>query len=174
MLCDLKLEDLWSNQVTHEKNNYKQKIDTRLKEYFREKWITSAKLSNKGIDYLELALFDCETKQYLNYIMSDKSVNRMLKLRTGNHILSVETERYRNRKAYNERLCNLCEMEKVQDLYHVIVECPRFVDVRSQNVKFENQFSKADLYAHLNKVTHRQLKAIARVMDFIEETIENI
>lgn len=173
LLCDLKLEDLWSNQTTHEKISYKQKIDVRLKEYFREKWITSAKLSNKGIDYLELALFDCETKQYLNYIMSDKSVNRMLKLRTGNHVLAVETERYRNRKAYNERLCNFCEMGKVQDLYHVIVECPKFVEVRSKNVKFDNQLSKADLYAHLNNVTHSQLKAIVQIMDVVEETIKN-
>lgn len=53
-------------------------------------------------------------------------------------------------------------MKKVQDLYRsIIVEIrrPKFVDVGSKNVKFEIQFSKADLYVHLNNVTHRLLKS---------------
>ena len=45
------------------------KISTALKEYFREKWITNAKICNKGIDYLELALLDCET----NYLLIPNS-----------------------------------------------------------------------------------------------------
>ena len=56
LLCDLNLGDLWLNQDSHEKLNYKYKIDTHLKDYFREKWIISAKTSHKGTDYLEMAL----------------------------------------------------------------------------------------------------------------------
>ena len=63
LLHELKLEDLWSNQMNYEKISYKYKIHTRLKDYFREKWITSAKFSHKGLDYLEMPLFNCETKQ---------------------------------------------------------------------------------------------------------------
>ena len=118
--------------IRDRKLNYKYKIDTRLKDYFREKWIISAKTSHKGTDYLEMALFSCETKQYLNFIMNDKSVNKMLKWRTSNYNLLVETQRAKNRKPYEERICNLCRTGKVQDIYHVFVECPRFLDFRSK------------------------------------------
>ena len=37
-------------------------------------------------------------RDYLNLIMNDRSVNKMLKIRIGNHTLSSEIDRCRNRK----------------------------------------------------------------------------
>ena len=174
LLLDLNLEDLWLNQGSHEKLNLKYKIDTRLKDYFREKWIKSAIASRKGIDYLEMTLFSCETKQYLNYIMKDRSVNRMLKWRTSNYNLLVETERTRNRKPYEERICNLCDIGKVQDVYHVIVECPRFFDFRSKRMSFVASFSKSELYTYFNNISIKQLKTITDFMDVVEDEIKSV
>ena len=67
----------------------------RLAEYSREQWINSAKHSHKGRNYLELARFEQSPKSYLNFLVNDKSVGYMLKIRTGNHTLSVEIDRYK-------------------------------------------------------------------------------
>ena len=98
LMYKLRLEELWINQHKIEKNIYKKSIDIRLTEYFREEWINSAKHSRKGLNYLELSRFNCKLKPYLNFIANDKSVEDMLKIRTGNHSLSTEIDRYRNRK----------------------------------------------------------------------------
>ena len=83
----------------------------------REKWINNTKNSHKGLDYLEISIFNNEPKSHLNFTINDKSVASMLKLRTGNHTFSVEIDRYRNRKTYDE--CTLvsaknCEEEKLK------------------------------------------------------------
>ena len=79
---------------------------------------------------------NCEMKSYLNHITNDKSVIEMLKLRTGNHSLSVEADIYRNRKVHNERICNLCDTQSLQDLHLVITECPKFLALRSKALFF--------------------------------------
>ena len=118
-----------------------------------------------------LAMFNCEMKHYLNFVNTDKSVLLMLKFRTGNHHLLVETDRYGNRKVYNERICKLCDMEKVQDLYHAMVECPKFTKERLLSHKFTNCASKFELYKRLNSISRKDLKMVANLMEIIEETI---
>ena len=97
LLHKLHLNDVWTKQYEIERNLSKFLINKRLTEYFREQWISSAKHSHKGNDYLELSRFERNLKPYLNFILNDKSVEIMLKTRTGNHTLSVEIDRYNNK-----------------------------------------------------------------------------
>ena len=75
--------------------------------------------------YLELSRFEPNIKAYLNFIVSDKSVGYrpMLQVRTGNHTLAVEIDRYQNRNTYEECICNSCKQQDIEDLFHVIVKC---------------------------------------------------
>ena len=96
LLDDLESHHIWNSQKSIDKTNYKMYkniINARLIEHFRVQWLKSAKHSHKGLDYVESCLFDCNLKHYLNYTINDKSVVKMLRLRTGNHKLAVETER---------------------------------------------------------------------------------
>ena len=175
LLYELKLEQLWRNQENINKQNiknYKWIIKTRLKDHFRELWIKSASHSHKGLEYLELARFDCDIKPYLNFITCDKSVIQMLKLRTGNHTLSVEIDRYQNRKMYNERLCTLCDTQNIQDLYHVIIQCPKFNKSRSKNLISLANHSRPEFYLYLNSLNKKDLNIIVKFMEEVEETIK--
>ena len=147
-------------------------VKTRLTNHFREMWINSARHSHKGLEYLELSRFDCEIKPYLNFILRDRSIIKMLKMRTGNHILSVEIDRYNNRKLYEERLCTLCNLRKIQDLYHVMVECPKFNETRKSELSKLIKFDKAEFYSFLNNINQKDLAVVAKFMDTIEETIK--
>ena len=166
LLYDLHLGKIWENQKDRSNTKANIVIKNRLKEYFREQWIKSAKHSRKGLDYLELATFDCHMKPYLNFIMKDKSVISMLKLRTGNHKLSIEIDRYCNRKAYNECICQTCGTGKLEDIYHVMVECPGYSNIRSKTLHFLIGINRYGLYKLLNNVSHGKLK---KIVDFMTE-----
>ena len=97
----------------------------------------------------------------------------MLKLRTGNHNLAVESYRYRRkRKEFNERTCDLCSINKIQDLHHILIECPHFQDKRNLKLEFLIKGSKHDLYNQLNSLSRGQIKAIADFMEIVEKDIK--
>ncbi len=169
LLEELKLNELWDDQTNANKLKFQQIITTRIKDYFREKWIDSAKESKKGLNYLELSLFNCEIKSYLNLIIDDKSVNKMLKLRTGNHTLQTEVDRYRNKKAYEECICKACEDNKIEDLYHVIVECPKYLKIRVDKINFVLNCKRTELYSLLNNLSMHQIKQITQFMSYVED-----
>ena len=60
----------------------------------------------------------------------------MLKIRTGNHTLSVETDRYKNRKTYQECVCKSCKEQEIEDVHHVIVKCDGYKEMRKQKLSF--------------------------------------
>ena len=92
-----------------------------------------------------------ELKPYLNFTLSDKSVANMLKLRTGNHTFSVEIDRYRIRKTYDECICNNCGEEKIEYLYHVAAECQKYANLRN-DLDFLQNTNKSEFYAILQNI----------------------
>ena len=103
LLQELNLEELWTNQSKKDEMKHESTISTRLRE-FQRTMDKQRKHSHKGLNCLELTLLNCEMKPHLNFTVKDASVLDMPKLRTGNYNLSIETERYRNRKAHGECL----------------------------------------------------------------------
>jgi len=76
--------------------------------------------SRKGINYLNLKCnFGLE-----NYLLLDKNIyTPILKFRTSNHKLPVETGRWRSID-FKNRICPLCNMSDPGDEYHYIFICP--------------------------------------------------
>lgn len=66
---------------------------------------------------------------YLIYAMPRKVVTSMARFRTSSHQLGVETGRWQN-IARQDRRCNLCDSNAVQDEMHVLMECPALDDLR--------------------------------------------
>ena len=92
-----------------------------------------------------------------------------LKLRTGNHTLSTEVDRYRSRKTYEECICNACDLNQIEDLHHVIVECPKYNEIRKRKVEFVMNCNKMALYSILNNLTPQQIKQITQFMSIVQE-----
>ena len=169
LLCDLQLSQLWENQMQAHAALYINVIKRRLEERFREKWIESAKHSHKGMNYLEICRFDCEMKSYLNFITKGENINIFLKLRAGNHTLSVEVDRYRNRKTYEECVCLECDSNKIEDLFHVIVECPKYTTTREHKLKFLLGCDKTQFNDKFSKLSPSQLNQIIHYMDVVTD-----
>ena len=57
----------------------------------------------------------------------------ILKFRSGNHKLPVETGRWEN-VDYAQRTCTLCRSNKLGDEFHFLFECPTFDTIRTQYI----------------------------------------
>ncbi len=77
--------------------------------------------------------------QYSCYL--DKVRNRWLrssisKLVLSSHPLRIETGRYgANRTVRHERLCQLCNIDDLEDEYHFVIRCPVFDNIRQKYIK---------------------------------------
>ena len=52
------------------------------------------------------------------------------------HCLRIQSARYgRNAVPRNERYCNCCNTIDIEDLYHCVIVCPHFADLRKTYIK---------------------------------------
>ena len=81
--------------------------------------------------------FEC--KKYLLEISNFKHHQAVTKLRISVHKLTVETGRYNN-TPYNDRICKLCNLNKVGDERHFLMSCTniKFINLRTKFI--ENLF----------------------------------
>ena len=66
-----------------------------------------------------------------NSNIKTKSKKRIKHRRINSHSLNVETGRYFN-ISRNESVCNMCNKKVIEDEYHFILECDKYVNVRSK------------------------------------------
>ena len=72
-------------------------------------------------------------EQYFN-ILPDYIWTNLIRYRTANHYLPIETGRWNNIPLEN-RLCTLCEINDIGDEYHYLLVCNVFTETRKQLLK---------------------------------------
>ena len=107
----------------------KQIVKTRLTDQYITKWRESMEMSSK-CDYYKLFKPLHERERYLSIVHS-QTYKLVLKFRTCNHRLPIETGRYNNIER-RFRLCQQCEQHQLGDEYHYLCKCtnPDIVDAR--------------------------------------------
>ena len=160
------MNEIWNNQSNDIELKHKRNINNRLTDFFRESWINLAKRSHRGFNYLEMTRFECEMKSYLTLpTTNNEIITPLLKMKTGNHKLMTEIGRYGNRKEYDECYCISCDEEKIEDLYHFMVDCVKYKTIRRTITPFLSSLNRTEFYILLNAINRRQLKLINRFID---------
>lgn len=121
--------DIWVNQSNAEIFPVKYVIKRNLLDQFLQKWQSNLNNSTKGMNY-SIFKDSVEFEKYFILLPKHLYLN-MVRFRTGNHKLPVETGRW-NDVDYKDRKCNLCENESVGDEFHYVLECPFFVRERQR------------------------------------------
>jgi hypothetical protein len=71
------------------------------------------------------------------HIVKNRSLRKYLtKLRMSSHMLKVETGRHSS-IPLNERKCEFCDRNDIEDEYHFVLICPFYADIRT---KYINRF----------------------------------
>ena len=157
--------DLKNIQSMEYSGKSKKIIDNALIEYFRREWIDSAKHSVKGLRYLELCRFQCQLKPYLAISNSRNKICSVIKLRTGNHTLAAEVGTYQNRSTYKDCICKFCDLNKIEDIFHFIVECPCYNDERDALIPDLRGITRSDFYVYMDALTIGKIRPVDEYID---------
>lgn len=121
--------NIWHQQKHVNEKWIKNAVAQRLKDQFIQTWSNDMFNSSKGKIYRTFKLdFGCE--KYLEKLPK-KFRTILLKFRTTNHRLPVETGRWIN-MPYNDRSCVLCNTSKIADEFHYILECSALTIIRKE------------------------------------------
>ena len=126
--------------------------------------------SNKGKNYL--ALKEVWEKESYIHLLDQRDIINIIKFRTSNHKLPVETGRYQQIE-YKDRICKECYSD-IGDEFHYVFKCPRFSPERKRYllkkqithasmITFKKLFSQKD-----TKVTRDLSKFILIIMNKIK------
>ena len=77
---------------------------------------------------------DMKIEKYLSSISNKKYKIALSKFRLSSHSLSIETGRYAD-ISVDERICNFCNMRKIEDEFHFLLVCPHYTDLRRKYLK---------------------------------------
>ena len=70
---------------------------------------------------------------YIKFDLPLKFRISLSKLRCSAHNLLVETGRHSNLD-YENRICRLCNLNKIEDEFHFVTECPFYSDIRNTHM----------------------------------------
>ena len=118
--------ELFSQDHINNPKAIKVKITKTLNDLFIQEWNTKTAMSSKGRENLEF-------EPYLK-ILSKSSHILLIKFRTANHKLPVETERWKN-IPLAERKCTLCNKNDIGNEFHYLLICPYFATERTRLLK---------------------------------------
>ena len=137
---------LWESQTFPNKEWLKATIKQRLTDLFKNEWYSTIENSSKCTLYRSFK----HTFGFEKYLVQTPTtlVNHLIKYRTRNHKLPVETGSWYGIPLC-ERICELCKAD-VGDEFHYLLKCPEFSNERKQ-------FLRPSSYTNANILTFEKL-----------------
>jgi hypothetical protein len=147
-LCSNGKESFYSNLANIIKNVYpdnKQPIDilkfvqqtnvndfiTTIQENYTSFWRKEIENSSK-LSFYTTFKKDYNLEDYLQIIKNPKQRRIFSKFRISNHKLEIEYARYHN-VPRDERFCNKCKNNTVEDEFHFALQCDKYEDVQNNS-----------------------------------------
>ena len=122
VITDCGFNDVWLSQ-TGCIPWFKRNVKKRLADQFIQSWFSTVESSNACVNYrIFKNKFELET--YLLILPRKHAIN-FTKFRLANTQLPVVTGRYDDTN-YDERVCTLCNQNKIGDEFHTLFECSFF------------------------------------------------
>ena len=112
-------------------------LQGEMKQKFEEMWSNILnKNSENGFTGNKLRFYRTlktkfEYEQYLNVLTNPQQRAMVTRLRTSSHKLNIEVGRHRNIPV-NERKCQQCDLNQVEDEHHFIFKCSKYENHRRE------------------------------------------
>ena len=143
----------------HNHCNKRKKLISHLQSNFRDYWweMLNTEESRTGVGNNKLRTYnkfktDHELESYLSPKISRENIIAIARLRLSAHKLNIECLRYNNKNNYippADRICTNCDLNKIENESHFLVECPNYDALRrplfNEFISQCNNFSQLDL-----------------------------
>ena len=101
-----------------------------LKSKYIDFWRKKVEFSTK-LDFYKKFKYEHKAEDYLDIIPTINGKRDYTKFRTSNHKLAIETLRYKRPVVpRDQRLCEFCNQNEIEDEYHTIFSCKIYADLR--------------------------------------------
>ena len=152
-LYDNGFEHIWDSH-SNIPLNISKKIKLKLIEKYKESWKEIIYVTPKCLNY-RIFKHELQIEKYFSILPSDLAI-AFCHFRTLNHRLPIEQGRFWG-VARDDRICELCFLDKLGDEYHYILECTYFDCQRKQYLsrdllskhntyKFEKLMNTCDIH----------------------------
>ena len=121
---------VWISQDVGDEDYFMFIFKQRLLDNALQEWHTDLNDSRKALHYKHFKTI-LNVEKYLTLKIPLKYKIAFSKLRCSNHSLLVETGRHHN-ILYVDRICNLCNLQEIEDEFHTVIRCPFYNDIRNQ------------------------------------------
>ena len=106
-----------------------------LNEFVDEIWYSILSTNDTKLRNYKLIKHCFEYESYLDTIHDPVKRAKLTRLRLSCHELEIERGRYKG-KHLEERLCTNCNLRKIEDEIHFLVECPKYANKRKSLFEF--------------------------------------
>ena len=110
-----------------------QSIRQRIIDVYQQSWYAEINNSNRLQSY-SIFKHNFELEKYLTSNIEQKYKVALTRFRTSSHSLQIETGRYENLPR-EQRICQMCNMKKIEDEFHFLLVCPYYRDLRQKYFK---------------------------------------
>ena len=155
--------ELFNQNVINNPRATKGKITTTLHDLFIQEWNANITQSSKG-KYYHIFKENIELEPYLK-LLPKKLYIPVIKFRTSNHKLPVETGRWEN-IPYGERKCSLCNKNDIGDEFHYLLVCPLFQEDRCNLLK-PFYYQRPNILKFKSLMTSTNKKVLSNLAKFV-------
>ena len=138
--CDLNCNSLSEGKI-------KQYVDLMKKKYYISYWSQTLQHS-QNLSFYYTFKKNYSLPAYLDLTRKNPSRKSLVKQRISSHDLRIETGRY-DKIPRHERLCSLCNCNKIEDETHFLLNCPSYSSITDRFFsKIEPKISFLRLLSH--------------------------
>lgn len=169
ILEHLGMSDIWISHAFLSLTWLSQQIKIRQNDQYSQTWNNSISMSSRGQTY-QLVKEQFIFENYLN-IIPERLWRLIIKFRTSNHYLPVETGRWNN-ILFEDRLCTLCDKNDIGDEFHYLFVCKHFHNSR---VKFLHHYyyTRPSTYKFKELMSSKKISVLKNLAKFINVICQN-
>ena len=126
------MSHVWQDYAKLNSSWFKPAIKLRLSDSYLQVWQSKINDSTQCINYRIFKTDVCLDQYLIKLPLSCRIA--LTKFRCGNHRLPVVTGRFNGIERQN-RICTLCNLNKIGDEFHYLFECPKIESNRKKYIK---------------------------------------
>ena len=130
---------------------------------------TFFELSSKCILYKNL-VDGFHIQYYLTKSLSMQCIKFLSKYRLCSHKLNIESGRFIQR-VRNERICNLCDQNDIEDEFHFILKCPKYDALRRRYIK-RYYYTHSSVFKLVQLLSTQNVKELSNLGKFLKYATE--
>ena len=159
--------DVWNFPGQFEVKSFVPVFKQRIIDCFKQKWFTDIAANNVLNTLYVYIKTNFGMENYLNMLYCKSSRICLTKLRISSHKLRIEFARYgRERLERNERLCQLCDINEIEDEFHFVLKCKVFKELRIRYIK-KYYYTHTSMYKFIELLQSKNKSVLINLCKYI-------